>query len=108
MEKLFLKKGDKVEVIVGKDRGKQGKVLRVVPSKNKVVVEGVAKVKKNVKPTQKSPQPGRIEVETGIHKSNVMIVCSSCGQKTRVGFRMEDDKKVRFCKRCEQLIEVTK
>lgn len=103
-----IKKGDKVEIITGKDKGKKGKILRVIPEKSRVVVEGAAKVKKNIKPTQKNPQAGKIEVESSMHASNVMILCSSCGLKTRIGIKIEDDKKVRICKKCEQIIEVAK
>lgn len=97
-----IKKGDTVLVITGKDKGKKGKVLSVIPKKERVVVEGVNIVKKHARPTQKNPKGGIITQEAGIHISNVKLVCPSCGQPTRVGFKVkEDGAKVRFCKKCE-------
>lgn len=101
-------KNDKVKVITGKDAGKTGKVIKVIPSKNKVLVEGIAKVKKNVKPSQKNPKPGRIEMETPIDISNIMIICSSCGKPSRISKKVEDGSRVRICKKCNQAIEAGK
>ncbi|MBP8973607.1 MAG: 50S ribosomal protein L24 [Anaerolineae bacterium] len=99
-----IKKGDTVEVIAGKDKGVRGAVLRVIPKKDRVVVERVNVVKKHQKPVQAGRgqvQPGIIEFEAPIHLSNVMIVCTQCSEKTRVGYRMtEDGKKVRVCRKC--------
>ncbi len=99
-----IKKGDTVEVIAGKDKGVRGAVLRVIPKKDRVVVESVNVVKKHQKPVQAGRgqvQPGIIEFEAPIHLSNVMIVCTQCGEKTRVGYRVtEDGKKVRVCRKC--------
>ena len=78
MAKMNVKKGDEVIVIAGKDKGKTGKVIQVIPSQDKVVVEGVAIVKRHTKPTQKMPQGGIIEKEAAIHVSNVMPFCSTC------------------------------
>ena len=106
MAKLSVKKGDRVEVIAGKDKGKRGKVLRVIPDKARVVVEKVHMIKRHTKPTQKNPQGGIIEREAPIHASNVMVVCPSCNQPTRVGRRVaEDGSKVRVCRRCGGDIE---
>lgn len=97
-----IKKGDTVLVIAGKDKGKKGKVLSVLAKKDRIVVEGVNIVKKHVRATQKNPKGGIITQEAGIHISNVKLVCPSCGQPTRVGFKVKDDGvKVRFCKKCE-------
>lgn len=82
--KMTIRKGDTVKVIAGKDRGKTGKVLRSVPEKSRVVVEKVNMVKKAMRPTQATPRGGISTVEAPIHVSNVMLVCPSCGEATRV------------------------
>jgi large subunit ribosomal protein L24 len=98
MASLKIKRNDKVEVIAGKDKGKQGRVLRVIAEKDRLLVEGVMMVKKHVKPNpQKNIKGGIAEQESTIHVSNVMLLDGE-GKKTRVGFRMEGDKKVRFAK----------
>lgn len=101
MPKMSVKKGDKVQVISGKDKGKQGTVLRALPQEGKVVVEGVAIVKKAQRPTQQNQQGGIVQKEAAIDVSNVMLVCPSCGKPTRVGHE-HDDKgdPVRVCKKC--------
>lgn len=94
--KIKIKRNDRVEVVAGKDKGKQGRVLRVLAEKNRVLVEGVMLVKKHVKPNpQKNIKGGIAEQEATIHVSNVMLLDSD-GNKTRVGSRMEGDRKVRF------------
>ena len=98
--KMNVKKGDKVEVIAGKDKGKQGEILRSLPQKQRVVVQGCGIVTKHVRPTQQNPQGGRMSVEAPIHVSNVMLVCPKCGKPTRVASKVEDGKKVRVCKKC--------
>jgi large subunit ribosomal protein L24 len=100
-----VKKGDTVEVIQGKARGKRGKVLRVMGEADRVVIERVNFIKRHVRPSQKSPQGGVIEREGGIHISNVEVVCPSCGRPTRVGKRVEDDTKVRYCKHCNNQLD---
>ena len=96
--KIKIKRNDRVEVVAGKDKGKQGRVLRVLAEKNRVLVEGVMMVKKHVKPNpQKNIKGGIAEQEATIHVSNVMLLDSS-GNKTRVGSRMEGDRKVRFAR----------
>jgi large subunit ribosomal protein L24 len=98
MAGIKIKRNDKVQVIAGKDKGKQGRVLRVIAEKNRVLVEGVMMVKKHMKPNpQKNIQGGIAEQESTIHISNVMLVDAE-GNKTRVGSRLEGDKKVRFSK----------
>jgi large subunit ribosomal protein L24 len=98
MAGIKIKRNDKVEVIAGKDKGKQGRVLRVIADKNRVLVEGVMMVKKHMKPNpQKNIQGGIAEQESTIHISNVMLIDAE-GNKTRVGSRLEGDKKVRFSK----------
>lgn len=102
MNSLKIKKGDKVRVIAGKDKGKEGKVLRAIPEKNRIVVEGVNRVKKHARPTQKNPQGGILEVEGTIDVSDVMLVCPSCNEPTRVGVKREGGSRVRVCKKCER------
>ncbi len=100
-----IKREDFVVVIAGKDRGKKGKVLRVIPKKQRVVVEGVNIVKKHQKPTA-TTAGGIIEKPAPIHVSNVMLVCPKCGEATRVGFTfLEDGSKVRKCKKCGEIID---
>lgn len=100
MSKMNIKKDDLVEVISGKDKGKQGKVLRAFPSKNKVIVEGVAIIKKAVRPTQTNQQGGIVSKEAAIDVSNVALVDPKSGKPTRVGYRFaEKGNKVRFAKR---------
>ena len=98
MAGIKIKRNDQVEVIAGKDKGKRGRVLRVLADKNRVLVEGVMMVKKHVKPNpQRNIKGGIAEQEATIHISNVMIVDAE-GKRTRVGARIEGDKKVRVSK----------
>ena len=97
---MSIKKGDKVEVLSGKDRGKQGIVLRALPKEGKVVVEGVAIVKKAVKPNQQNQQGGIVPTEMPVDVSNVQLVCPKCGQATRVGHKKDGKNKLRVCKKC--------
>ncbi len=100
-----IKREDFVYVIAGKDRGRKGKVLQVIPKKERVIVEGINIVKKHQKPTQ-TTQGGIIEKPAPIHVSNVMLVCPKCGKPTRVGFAFLDDgTKVRKCKKCGEIID---
>ncbi len=96
--KIKIKRNDRVEVIAGKDKGKQGRILRVLADKNRVLVEGVMMVKKHVKPNpQKNIKGGIAEQEATIHVSNVMLLDNE-GKRTRIGSRVEGDRKVRFAK----------
>ena len=97
---MNVKKGDQVEVLSGKDKGKRGEVIVALPSEGKVVVRGVAVVKKAQRPTQANQQGGIVEKEAAIDVSNVALVCPTCGKATRVGHAEEDGKKVRVCKKC--------
>ncbi|MFY9416651.1 MAG: 50S ribosomal protein L24, partial [bacterium] len=103
--RLKIKKGDTVLVLAGKDKGEKGKVLQVIPSKRRVIVEGVNLVKKHTRATPQMPQGGIVTMEAPIHVSNVMLVCTKCGKPTRTGAKvLADGKKVRVCKRCEEVI----
>jgi len=98
--KLKIKKGDLVEILSGKDKGKQGRVLRVFPSEGKVLVEHVSMVKKHVRPNpQRNVKGGIAEQESRISLSNVMLVCGECGP-VRVGHDTKGDRKVRVCRKC--------
>ncbi len=101
MANLKIKQGDEVRVLSGKEQGKTGKVLRVDPKKRRVVLERLNIVKKHTKPNpKKNPQGGVIEQEAPMDASNVMLVCPSCGEPTRVGYRLtEEGGKVRTCRR---------
>ena len=92
-----IKKGDDVVVLTGKDKGRTGKVTRVLPKDNRVVVQGINVVQRHTRPSQVNPQGGIVNKEASIHVSNVALVDSN-GKATRVGFRMDGDKKVRFAK----------
>lgn len=94
---------DTVEIVTGADSAAnlRGKVLKVLHDKNKVVVEGAAKVYKHVKPSQRNPRGGKLSKEMPIDVSNVMLVCTECRQRTRTGSKLKDDgSKVRYCKKC--------
>ncbi len=95
---MHVKKGDKVVVISGKDKGKQGTILEAYPKKDRVLVEGVNIVKKHSKPSQVNPQGGIISREAAIHVSNVMPLDPKTGKPTRVGYKIENGKKVRVAK----------
>lgn len=103
--KVHVKKGDTVQVIAGKSAGKRGKVLSVDLQKNRVIVEGVNITKRHTKPTRALPQGGIIEKEGSIHSSNVMLVCTKCKNPTRVGKKMLDNRRVRACKQCGEIID---
>jgi large subunit ribosomal protein L24 len=103
---LRIKKGDTVEVIAGKDKGKRGKILKAIHKKDRVIIEGVNIVNRHVRPTQDMPQGGIIENEAPIHVSNVQLVCPRCDEKTRVGAEFLDNgKKVRKCKKCNEIVD---
>jgi len=106
MTGLHVKRGDLVAVIAGAQRGKRGKVLRVLPERGRVLVEKVNMIKKHQRPTQKLRQGGIIEREGSLNLSNVMVVCAKCDRPTRTGVqRLAEGKKVRVCKRCGEMID---
>jgi len=104
MAKLKIKSGDTVIVTAGDHKGTEGKVLRVDREKNKAIVEGVNLVKKHEKPSAANPQGGITEKEALIHISNLAVVDPKSGEATRVGYKMEGDKKVRFAKKSNQVL----
>ncbi len=104
MTKLKVKAGDSVIVIAGDHKGSQGKILRVYPDDNKAIIEGVNMVSKHTKPSAKNPQGGIIKKEAPIHISNLSLVDPKSKKATRVGMKIEGDKKVRFAKKSNQVI----
>ena len=101
--KIKLKKEDTVQVIAGKDKGKRGRVLKVIRDKDRILVEGVNIVKKAMKRKKQQDRGGILEIEAAIHSSNLMIICKKCGP-TRIGCKIEDDKKVRVCRKCGEVL----
>ena len=97
---MRIKKGDTVQVLAGNDKGKTGEVLEVIPKDSKVVVKGVNVRKKHIKPRKQGEEGGIISVECSINSSKVNVVCPKCGKSTRIEYKIEDDKKVRICKKC--------
>ena len=101
---MRIKKSDQIQIISGKDKGKKGKVLRVVPEKLRVVVEGLNLVKKHMKPKRGGEKGQRVKIPMSVSVSNVMLVCPKCGKLTRVGFKLGKEEKTRFCKKCKSEI----
>lgn len=102
---MYIKKGDKVKVISGKDKGKEGIVLTAFPKKDKVIVEGVNTMKKHQKPNAMAPQGGIIETEAPIHVSNIQLIDPKTGEATRIGYKEVDGKKVRVSKKSGEIIK---
>lgn len=102
-----IRRNDTVLVIAGRDRGKRGRVLRVLPERNRLVVEGVNLIKRHTKPNpQRNIKGGIVEREASIHASNVQLVCPECGRATRIGRRIVGDgRKVRICRKCEGVVD---
>jgi large subunit ribosomal protein L24 len=102
-----IRKNDSVLVITGKDRGKRGRVLRVLPEKNRLIIEGVNIIKRHTKPNPgKNIKGGIVEREASVHASNVQLVCPDCGAQTRVGRKvLGDGRKVRICRKCEGVVD---
>ena len=102
-----VRKNDNVVVITGRDRGKRGRVLRVIPGKGRIVVEGVNMIKRHTKANpQKNVKGGIVEREAAINASNVQLVCPECGVKTRIGRkRLDDGRHVRFCVKCKGVVD---
>jgi len=101
--KFKLKKDDTVEVIAGKDKGKRGKILKILRAKDRVLVDGVNIVKKAKKRQKQSDRGGIIEIEAAIHSSNVAVVCKKCGP-TRIGYKIEGEAKTRVCRKCREAL----
>ena len=102
-----IRKNDSVIVISGRDRGKRGRVLRVLPEKRRVIVEGVNFIKRHTRPNpQKNIKGGIVQREASLHASNVQLVCPECGAQTRIGHKiLGDGRKVRVCRKCEGVVD---
>ncbi|MCR4432179.1 MAG: 50S ribosomal protein L24 [Tepidanaerobacteraceae bacterium] len=106
MAKVHVKKGDVVKVISGKDKGKKGKIIKVIPAEGKAIVEGVNMATMHRRPSAKLPQGGIIHKELPIYTSKLMPVCSKCQSATRVGHSvLSDGTKVRVCKKCGEVLD---
>jgi large subunit ribosomal protein L24 len=97
-----IKKGDTVLVVKGKDKGKKGKVIKVIPKEARIIVEGVNLVKKHLKPKRVGEKGKIVEIPAPLSWANVRLICPSCSKPTKVGFRFEGEKKVRYCKKCDK------
>jgi len=101
-----IKRNDNVEVLSGKDRGKQGQVRRVLPKEGRAIVTGLNIVKRHQRPKQTNQTGGIIEMEAPLHLSKLMVICPSCGKAARLGIRQRaDGKRFRYCKKCDSEIE---
>ncbi len=102
-----IRKNDNVVVVAGKDRGKRGRVLRLVPAKNRLIVEGANFVKRHTRPNPaQNVKGGVVEREAPLHASNVQLICPDCGAATRIGRRLlEDGRKVRICRKCDGVVD---
>jgi len=105
MKKIHIKKGDTVYVNAGNDKGKTGKVLTVIPDKDRAIVEGINMVSKHTKPNTKQPQGGIVKQEASIHISNLNLIDPKSGKATRIGYRMDGDKKIRYAKKSGEEIK---
>ena len=97
---MRIKKGDTVKIIQGKEKGKTGKVLSTMPQNERILVEGLNLYKKNVKPKKQGEKGQIVTIPRSMNASNAMLVCPACGKATRIGAMVENDKKVRSCKKC--------
>ena len=103
---LGIKKNDKVQVISGDEKGKKGRVLSMLSKDDRIIVEGINMIKRHMKPSKKYSQGGIIEKEAAVKRSNIMLVCPKCGKPTKIGNKiLENDKKIRLCKKCGEVIE---
>lgn len=98
---MKIKKGDKIKVVTGKDKGREGKVERVYEKANRLLIEGINLYKRHVKKNEKMPQGGVIDVPRPIEAAKVMLICPKCAKLTRVGYKIEKNKKIRVCKKCD-------
>jgi large subunit ribosomal protein L24 len=98
---MKIKKGDKVKMLIGKDGGKSGKVLKIFPREGKLTVEGLNLVKKHKRPRREGEKGQRIEIPRKIDTSNVQLICSKCGQATKATYELKGEEKMRKCKKCK-------
>lgn len=101
---MKIKKGDKVKVIAGKDKGRDGKVEKVYKKQNKVLLPGINIYKKHIKKNEKMPKGGVVELPRPIDISKIMLICPTCNKPSRIGYKIEKNKKIRICKKCRTKI----
>jgi large subunit ribosomal protein L24 len=101
---MKIKKGDKIKVMSGKDKGRQGVVEKVYKKASKAVVTGINQYKKHIKKNEKMPQGGIVEIPRPIDISKISLVCSKCSKVAKIGYKIEKNKKVRICKKCQSKI----
>lgn len=101
---MKIKLNDKVKITTGKDSGKEAKVIQVFPKNKQIVVEGLNKMKKHLRPKQQGEKGQMIELSAPLSVSNAMLICDKCSTPTRVGYKMDGDTKKRFCKKCNEFI----
>ncbi len=101
---MKIKKGDKVKIIAGKDKSREGTVERVYPKQNKIIIAGVNLYKRHVRKSDKMPKGGIIDVPRPLDVAKVMLVCPKCGKKTRVGYEVDKKRKYRICKKCKSRV----
>ncbi len=102
---MYIKKGDKVKILAGVDKGKSGKVISVSPDRNRILVEGIQMVKKHQRPKKQGEKGEIISIPRSLHASNALLVCSNCGKASRIGKKLEGDKMARYCKKCKVTLE---
>ncbi len=98
---MKIRKGDKVKIMVGKDKGKDGVIDRVYPKQEKILIQGMNLIKRHIKKNQELPQGGIVDIPKPIRVSSVMLICPKCSKTTRVGFKLDKNKKLRSCKKCK-------
>ncbi len=104
--RFHIKKNDLVMVVSGKEKGKSGRILRVLPEKEKVIIEKINFIKRHARPHGKQRQGGILEKEAPLHMSNVMLLCAKCNKPVRVGHQIvEGDKKARYCRKCGEIFD---
>lgn len=97
---MKVRKGDTILIILGKDRGRKGKVLKTLPKEQKVLVEGINLKKKHVRPKKEGEKGQIVQIPAPVQISNVKVICPKCGKATRVGYKIAENKKSRICKKC--------
>lgn len=102
---MKIRKNDTVKIITGKEKGKTGKALKVLPQKNSVLIEGLNLYKKHVKPKKQGEKGQTVLVPRPIHISNIMLVCPACHENIKVGLKLENEDKVRYCKKCFAILK---
>lgn len=101
---MKIRKGDKIRVMAGKDNGREGVIDRVYPKSGKVLIQKINTYKKHIKKSDKMPKGGVVEIPRAMDVSKIMLVCPKCGKLTRIGYKLEKNKKIRICRKCDSII----